>query len=38
MGNGNSGGWNSENLSIVVYLYNTVTKEIVQVEEAKLNL
>jgi len=36
MGNGNAGGWDSENISIVAYIYNTITKEILQVEEAHL--
>jgi hypothetical protein len=34
LGNGNAGGWNAENISIVAYIYNNITKEIVQVEEA----
>ena len=37
LGNGNAGGWVAENLSVVAYIYNTTTKEIVQVEEAHLN-
>ena len=37
LGNGNSGGWNASNMSAVAYIYNTNTKEIVQVEEAHLN-
>ena len=37
LGNGNAGGWNANNMSVVVYIYNTNTKEIVQVEEAHLN-
>ncbi len=36
-GNGNAGGWNANNISVIAYIYNTVTEEIVQVEEAKLN-
>jgi len=36
MGNGNAGGWNPNNMSVVAYIYNTNTKEIVQVEEAHL--
>lgn len=36
-GNGNAGGWNTENMSIVAYIYNSSTQEIVQVEEAYLN-
>jgi thiol-disulfide isomerase/thioredoxin len=35
-GNGNAGGWVAENMSVVVYIYNTTTKEIVQVEEVHL--
>jgi thiol-disulfide isomerase/thioredoxin len=37
LGNGNAGGWNVNNMSVVAYIYNTNTKEIVQVEEAHLN-
>ena len=36
LGNGNAGEWNSTNMSVVAYIYNTITKEIVQVEEAHL--
>ena len=36
LGNGNAGGWVADNLSVVAYIYNTTTKEIVQVEEAHL--
>ena len=36
LGNGNAGGWASDNLSIIVYIYNNTTKEIMQVEEAHL--
>lgn len=36
LGNGNAGGWNSDNLSVIAYIYNTLTKEIVQVEEVHL--
>ena len=36
MGNGNAGGWNVSNMSVVAYIYNTITKEIVQVEESHL--
>ena len=35
-GNGNAGGWNKNNLSVIAYIYNTITKEIVQVEESHL--
>jgi len=37
LGNGNAGNWNASNMSIIAYIYNTNTKEIVQVEEAYLN-
>ena len=37
LGNGNAGNWNSNNMSIVAYIYNTNTKEIVQVEQNNLN-
>jgi len=37
LGNGNAGDWNAANMSIIAYIYNTNTKEIVQVEEAQLN-
>ena len=36
-GNGAAGGWDANNMSVVAYIYNTITKEIVQVEEAHLN-
>ena len=36
-GNGNAGGWNASNMSVIAYIYNTNTKEILQVEEAHLN-
>jgi hypothetical protein len=36
-GNGNAGDWNTSNMSVIAYIYNTNTKEIVQVEEAHLN-
>ena len=36
-GNGNAGGWNASNMSVVAYIYNDITKEILQVEEANLN-
>lgn len=35
-GNGNAGNWTYENMSIIAYIYNTSTMEIVQVEEAHL--
>ena len=37
IGNGNAGDWNASNMSVIAYIYNTNTKEIVQVEEAHLN-
>ena len=36
-GNGNAGGWNTDNMSVIAYIYNIITKEIVQVEEVDLN-
>ncbi len=36
-GNGNAGGWNASNMSVVAYIYNDITKEIMQVEEVDLN-
>ena len=36
-GNGNAGGWNMNNLSVVAYIYNNITKEIVQAEESYIN-
>ena len=36
-GNGNAGGCNNSNMSIVAYIYDTNNKEIIQVEEAHLN-
>lgn len=36
-GNGNAGGWNAANMSIISYIYNTTSNEILQVEEAYLN-
>ena len=36
-GNGNAGDWNASNMSVIAYVYNTNTKEIVQAEEAHLN-
>ena len=36
-GNGNAGDWNASNMGVIAYIYNTNTKEIVQVEEAHLN-
>ncbi len=36
MGNGNSKGWDENNMEIVVYIYNTNNYEIVQVEQIHL--
>jgi hypothetical protein len=36
-GNGNAGNWNAENISIIAFIYNTNTNEILQVEEVDLN-
>lgn len=36
-GSGNAGGWNAENMSVIAYIYDNTTQEIVQVEEAHLN-
>jgi hypothetical protein len=36
-GAGNAGGWNAENMSVIAYIYDNTTKEIVQVEDAHLN-
>ena len=35
-GNGNAGGWNSNNINIIAYIYNTDTYEILQAQEVKL--
>ena len=37
LGNGNAGGWNANNMSVITYIYNSNTKEIVQAQEAHLN-
>ena len=37
LGNGNAGEWNADNMSVIAYIYNNNTKEIIQVEEAYLN-
>ena len=37
LGNGNSGGWNASNISVIAYIYDNTTQEILQVEEAYLN-
>ena len=36
-GNGNAGGWNAANMSVIAFIYNTNSNEIVQVEEVDLN-
>lgn len=37
LGNGNAGGWDASNMSVIAYIYDNTTKEILQVEEAQLN-
>jgi len=37
LGNGNAGEWNSSNMSVIAYIYDNTTQEILQVEEANLN-
>ena len=37
LGNGNAGGWNSSNMSVIAYIYDNTTQEILQVEEIHLN-
>ena len=36
IGNGNAGGWDSSNMSVIAYIYDNTTQEILQVEEAHL--
>ena len=36
-GNGNAGGWDPSNISVIAYIYNTNTNEIIQAEETYLN-
>ena len=36
-GNGNSGDWNVNNMTVIAFIYNTENKKIVQVEEIDLN-
>jgi len=36
LGNGNSGGWNPNNLYVIAYVYNASNYEILQVEQASL--
>ncbi len=35
-GNGNAGGWNASNMSIIAYIYDITSQEIIQVEEIHL--
>ncbi|MFT5072443.1 MAG: hypothetical protein ACI8V8_002418 [Chitinophagales bacterium] len=35
-GNGNAAGWDSSNMSVIAYIYDNTTQEILQVEEAHL--
>ena len=37
LGNGNAGEWNSSNMSVIAYIYDNTTQEILQVEEIHLN-
>ena len=37
LGNGNAGGWDASNMSVIAYIYDNTTKEILQVEEEQLN-
>jgi len=37
LGNGNAGGWDASNMSVIAYIYDNTTKEILQVEEVHLN-
>ena len=37
LGNGNAGGWDSSNMSVIAYIYDNTTQEILQVEEIHLN-
>ena len=36
LGNGNAGGWDSSNISVIAYIYDNTNNEILQVEEAHL--
>ena len=36
LGNGDAGGWDSSNMSVIAYIYDNTNKEILQVEEAHL--
>ena len=37
LGNGNAGSWDASNMSVIAYIYNNTTQEILQVEDAHLN-
>ena len=37
LGNGNAGGWDASNMSVISYIYDNTTQEILQVEEVHLN-
>lgn len=36
LGNGNAGGWDASNMSVIAYIYDNTTQEILQVEEVHL--
>jgi hypothetical protein len=36
LGNGNAGGWDASNMTVIAYIYDNTTQEILQVEEAYL--
>jgi len=36
LGNGNADGWEADNMSIIAYIYNSTTYEVLQVEQANL--
>ena len=36
LGNGNAGDWDASNMSVIAYIYDNITQEILQVEEEKL--
>ena len=36
LGNGNSGGWDADNLYVIAYVYDTSNYEVLQVEEKSL--
>ena len=37
LGNGNAGGWDASNMSVIAYIMTIQLQEILQVEEAHLN-